>query len=76
MARDLERHRLERGVDVDRDSALGPRPTGRDEQREQLAERIRGLRAERGLDIEAPGLELDVQGPGLDVQGPGLDLGR
>lgn len=54
LARDLERYRLERGVDVERDGPLGPRPAARDENREQLAERIRELRIERGLDAAAP----------------------
>jgi energy-coupling factor transporter ATP-binding protein EcfA2 len=67
LARDLERYRLERGIDVDRDGPLGQRPAGRDEQREQLAERVRDLRAERGLDPDVPGLELDVDAPELNL---------
>ena len=67
LARDLERYRLEHGVDVDRDGPVGRRPSGRDEEREQLVERIRDLRAERGLSPEAPGLELDVDAPELDL---------
>ena len=67
LARDLERYRLEHGVDVDHDGPVGRRPSGRDEQREQLVERIRELRAERGLAPEAPGLELDIDAPELDL---------
>jgi conjugative relaxase-like TrwC/TraI family protein len=67
LARDLERYRLEHGVDVDRDASIGRRPSGRAEQREHLVERIRELRAERGLAPEAPGLELDVDAPELDL---------
>ena len=51
LARDLERYRLEHDIDVDRDGPVGPRPHRRDEHREQLIERIRGLRADRGLSI-------------------------
>lgn len=65
LARDLERYRLEHGVDVDRDGPVGPRPTARDEEREQLIQRIRASRAERGLSPEAPGLEID--GPQLEL---------
>jgi hypothetical protein len=50
--------------DRDRDGPVGPRPSGRDEEREQLIERIRASRAERGLSPEAPGLEID--GPQLE----------
>ena len=67
LARDLERYRLKHGVDVDRDGPVGRRPSGRDEEREQLVERIRDLRAERGLSPETPGLELDVDAPELDL---------
>ena len=60
-------YRLERDIDVDRDGPVGPRPHRRDENREQLIERIRGLRADRGLSIQAPGLELGADGPELDL---------
>jgi hypothetical protein len=54
-------------VDVDRDGPVGRRPARRDEEREQLVERIRDMRAERGLSVEVPGLELDVDAPELEL---------
>ena len=80
LARALERHRVVHELDVERDGALGPAPastaspstTTRDayrQDRDRLAERVRALREERGLqpaqaaqapEPEAPDVGLDV----------------
>ena len=82
LARALERHRVTHDVDVERDGPLGPEPVparrGRDDgldryrhERHTLAERVRALRAARGLEPVAHEHAAEVEPPAPDA---GLEL--
>ena len=82
LARALERHRVTHDVDVERDGPLGPEPVpahrGRDDgldryrhERDTLAERVRALRAARGLEPVAHEHAAEVEPPAPDA---GLEL--
>jgi hypothetical protein len=79
LARALERHRLEYGINVRRDGPLGPAPT-RDlgaayaAQRDRLAAHVREFRAARGLQPAPPELGLDLQETATSASSP--DRGR
>ena len=66
---DLERRRLRREL-TERDMRTAPQSAGRSyDERQELADRIRDSRSERGLTPDPPDVELAVDGPDL-----GLDL--
>jgi hypothetical protein len=82
LARALERHRVTHDVDVEREGPLGPEPAaarrGRDEshdayrqERDELAQRVRAFRVDRGLEPIAHDDAAEVEPPGTDV---GLEL--
>ena len=68
LAADLEEWRLRHDVDVDRDGVLGRPAADRDRGREQLADRIRGSRQERGLPAEPPGITLEPEPVEIDLE--------
>ncbi|MGH2900234.1 MAG: hypothetical protein ACRDMZ_16285, partial [Solirubrobacteraceae bacterium] len=61
LAGDLERYRLEHDIDISVHGSLGAQPAGRDPVREQLADRIRDSRQQRGLQPAPVAVELDAE---------------
>jgi hypothetical protein len=69
LAADLEEWRLRHDVGVHRDGVLLGRPAGgRDRAREQLADRIRDSRQERGLPADPPAMTLEPERVELDLE--------
>jgi hypothetical protein len=68
LAADLEEWRLRHDVDIEHDGVLGRPAAGRDRGREQLAERIRDSRQERGLSVEPPGMTLEPEPVDIDLE--------